>query len=357
MNKKQRRGSQTGKGSQRKLVSSPSQEEDDDGGEGESTSMRRRSSLQRATLSTESEEESISTPELASHKAPVVLSAEIVCVEPVQVISKPPKKQTAKRRKSRAQRQEKEAAVEERPSSHSESNSSKATQPERPKYPRSFLGMVVRIVKILHALLNIIVVRGSVLTRRNLNSKLEDYLLQSSSAISPQQVQQQHEVVAFYEEHISHHLFVFYLSWGRLLVCLIVLMWGTCTNRLPKPIAIYIGMAMHWIDSIRALDSSNWLPSSSDTEDDQQQQQQHDYDYDPHRSATAEEEVQTAMAWLHLFWFLVDGFYCRQILHKRRYEEQRLQREMHLAAIQVEAEELEETEEEEYRYNKQSKRD
>lgn len=338
---KQRRISQTPKGTRSKLVFSPRREKGDGEGARRRASLPRLASLQRLALSADEEDES-STPELTSQKEPVVLSAELVHVEPVEIIAKP-KKKTAKRRSlSRSQRQEvaeeqktsssrSKSKSKSRPSNSKQQSNTTAIQPTKaPKYPRSFLGMVIRLVKILHALLNIIVVRGSVLTRRKLDGKLADYLL------SPQP--QQHEVIAMYEEHISHHLFVFYLSWGRLLVCLIVLMWGTCTSRLPKPIAIYIGMAMHWIDSIRALDSSHWLPETTTGEE------------DPYRSSTAEEEVQTAMAWLHLFWFLVDGLYCRQIIKKRKYEEQRIQRELYLSLT-------EEDEEDEYSASKQNKRD
>ncbi|KAL3938345.1 MAG: hypothetical protein SGBAC_006733 [Bacillariaceae sp.] len=341
---KQRRISQTPKGTRSKLVFSPRREKG--GGEGvrRRASLSRLASLQRLALSADDEDESPTPDELTSQKEPVVLSAELVHIEPVEIIAKP-KKKTAKRRSlSRSQRQE--VAEEQQKASFSRSKSKSKSRPSNskqqqsnttamqltktPKYPRSFLGMVIRLVKILHALLNIIVVRGSVLTRRKLHGKLDDYLL------SPQP--QQHEVIAMYEEHISHHLFVYYLSWGRLLVCLIVLMWGTCTSRLPRPIAIYIGMAMHWIDSIRALDPSHWLPETTTGEE------------DAYRSSTAEEEVQTAMAWLHLFWFLVDGLYCRQIIKKRKYEEERIQRELYLSLT-------EEDEEDEYTANKQNKRD
>jgi hypothetical protein len=171
-----------------------------------------------------------------------------------------------------------------------------------PLFPRSSLGLIVRFIKILLSLLNVIVIRGSVLTRRKLSGKLEEYQ-QSPNA--------EEEIVSLYLEHLAHHLFVFYLSWGRLIICLLVLMWGTCDDRLPHHWAIYIGMLMHWIDSIRALDSSNWLPVSDADEISK-----------ANRESTAEEEVQTAMAWLHLFWFIIDGVYCRQILQRRKREEQ-----------------------------------
>lgn len=184
------------------------------------------------------------------------------------------------------------------------STSTKTTS--SPLFPRSRLGQVVRLVKILLSLLNVIVIRGSVLTRRKLTSKLEEYAVLEIA---------EEEVVALYHEHIGHHLFVFYLSWVRLIICCLVLMWGTCENRLPLPLIIAIGMFMHWVDSIRALDSSNWLPVS-DADD-------HSSANNPNRESTAEEEVQTAMAWLHLFWFVLDGIYFRQILQRRKQEQQR----------------------------------
>eukprot|EP00980_Cylindrotheca_fusiformis_P027650 scaffold21784_cov132-Cylindrotheca_fusiformis.AAC.1 len=89
-----------------------------------------------------------------------------------------------------------------------------------------------------------------------------------------------------------------------------VLMWGTCDRQLPHPWVICLGMLMHWIDSLRVLDSSNWLPVSHGDDDTKS----------TNRESSAEEEVQTAMAWLHLFWFILDGFYCRQILQRRKVE-------------------------------------
>jgi hypothetical protein len=173
-----------------------------------------------------------------------------------------------------------------------------------PPYPRTRLANIIRCFKIMLAMLNIIVIRGSILTRRKLDRKFVDY---------QQLPMVDEEVILLYRENLSHHLWVFYLSWGRLLTCLTVLMWGTCDERRPQPWILYIGMLMHWVDSIRGLDSNHWLPSS----------EQENIPDNSQRESTAEEEVQTALAWLHLFWFIVDGFYCRQVLKDQKKLEQR----------------------------------